>query len=157
LKVTDENSRIRIQDPDPNPDPNPDRDPLVKGMDPRIRIRIHPKMSWIRNTDAKYTFQKNDFQQYANYILQKNEKNKYLRSSLIIVSKVLITSFCIREWAIVGKKTPLSDLQSENIQYSAFYSMTTFLIVSNHNMKTTTFIVKVPCPLLMYSSISSSF
>jgi hypothetical protein len=43
LKVHDENSRIRIQDPDP--------DPLVRGMDPRIRIRIriHPKMSWIRN------------------------------------------------------------------------------------------------------------
>jgi hypothetical protein len=40
LKVTDENSRIRIQDPDP--------DPLVRGMDPRIRI--HPKMSWILNT-----------------------------------------------------------------------------------------------------------
>ncbi len=28
-------------------DENPD--PLVKGMDPRIRIRIHTKMSWIRN------------------------------------------------------------------------------------------------------------
>ncbi len=42
LKVNDENSRIRIQDPNP--------DPLVRGMDPRIRIRIHPKMSWIRNT-----------------------------------------------------------------------------------------------------------
>jgi hypothetical protein len=42
LKVNDENSRIRIQDPDPNPDP----DPL--GMGPRIRI--HTKMSWIRNT-----------------------------------------------------------------------------------------------------------
>jgi hypothetical protein len=40
--------RIRIQDPDPNPDPNPDPDPLVRGMDPRIRI--HPKMAWIRNT-----------------------------------------------------------------------------------------------------------
>jgi hypothetical protein len=38
LKVNDENSRIRIQDPDP----------LVRSMDPRIRI--HPKMSWIRNT-----------------------------------------------------------------------------------------------------------
>jgi hypothetical protein len=46
LKVNDENSRIRIQDPDPNPDP----DSLVRGMDLRIRIRIHPKMSWIRNT-----------------------------------------------------------------------------------------------------------
>jgi hypothetical protein len=38
LKVYDENSRIRIQDP------------LVRGMDPRIRIRIHTKMAWIRNT-----------------------------------------------------------------------------------------------------------
>jgi hypothetical protein len=37
-------SRIRIQDPDPNPDP------LVRDMDPRFRIQIHPKMSWIRNT-----------------------------------------------------------------------------------------------------------
>jgi hypothetical protein len=25
-------------------------DPLVRGMDPRIRIRIPTKMSWIRNT-----------------------------------------------------------------------------------------------------------
>ncbi len=40
LKVHDENSRVWIQDPDP--------DPLVRGMDPRIRI--HPKISWIRNT-----------------------------------------------------------------------------------------------------------
>jgi hypothetical protein len=39
---------IRILDPDPNPDP------LVRGMDPRIRIRIHPKMAWIRNTGSKY-------------------------------------------------------------------------------------------------------
>jgi hypothetical protein len=37
LKVNDENSRIRILDPNP--------DPLVRSMDPRIRIRIHPKMS----------------------------------------------------------------------------------------------------------------
>jgi hypothetical protein len=46
LKVNDKNSRIWIQEPDPDPDP----DPLVRGMDPRIRIRIHPKISWIRNT-----------------------------------------------------------------------------------------------------------
>jgi hypothetical protein len=44
LKVNDENRTIRIQDPDPDPDPNP----LVRSMDPRIRI--HPKMTWIRNT-----------------------------------------------------------------------------------------------------------
>jgi hypothetical protein len=33
-----------------DPDPNPDPDPLVRGMDPRIQIRIHTEMSWIRNT-----------------------------------------------------------------------------------------------------------
>jgi hypothetical protein len=35
----------------------PDSDPLVRGMDPRIqpRIRIHPKMSWIRNTGCHIT------------------------------------------------------------------------------------------------------
>ncbi len=44
MQVNDENRRIRIQDPDP--------DPLVRGMDSRIRIRIHPKMSWIRNTGS---------------------------------------------------------------------------------------------------------
>ncbi len=38
------NSRVRIQDPDP----------LVTGVDPRIRI--HPKMSWIRNTVFKYGY-----------------------------------------------------------------------------------------------------
>jgi len=53
LKVNDENSRIRIQGPDP--DPNPDADPLVISMYPRIRIRIHPKMSWIRNTGCDPT------------------------------------------------------------------------------------------------------
>jgi hypothetical protein len=39
LKVNDENSRIRI--------------PFVGGMDPRIRI--HTKMSWIRNTAWYYS------------------------------------------------------------------------------------------------------
>jgi hypothetical protein len=52
LKVNDEYSRIRIQDPNPDPDPNLNPDPLVRGMD--LRIRIHPKMSWIRNTGPKY-------------------------------------------------------------------------------------------------------
>jgi hypothetical protein len=45
LKVNDE----KWQDSDPNPD----LDPLVRGMDPRIRIRIHTKMSWVRNTGKK--------------------------------------------------------------------------------------------------------
>jgi hypothetical protein len=42
LRVNDESNRIRIQDPDP----------LVRGMDPRIQIRIHTKMSWIRSTGS---------------------------------------------------------------------------------------------------------
>jgi hypothetical protein len=37
-----------VADPDPNPDP------LVRGTDPRIRIQVHTKMSWIRNTDVHY-------------------------------------------------------------------------------------------------------
>jgi hypothetical protein len=36
-------SMTKIADPDPNPDP------LVRGMDPRIQIRIHAQVSWIRN------------------------------------------------------------------------------------------------------------
>jgi hypothetical protein len=48
--TNDKNRRIRIQDPDQDPR----LDPLVRGMDPQIRIRIHPKMSWIRNTDSQY-------------------------------------------------------------------------------------------------------
>jgi hypothetical protein len=42
-KIVGSGSRIRIQNQDP--------DPLVRGVDPRIRI--HPKMSWIRNTATK--------------------------------------------------------------------------------------------------------
>ncbi len=40
LKVNAENSRFRFQDPDPNPGLNtgPNPDPLIRGMDPRIRI-----------------------------------------------------------------------------------------------------------------------
>ncbi len=44
-------SRIRIQDPDPEPNP----DPLVRGMDPRIRIRIYSKISWIRIPEHCFT------------------------------------------------------------------------------------------------------
>ncbi len=36
-----------------DPDPHSDPGPFVRGMDPRIRIRIHTKMSWIRNTGWK--------------------------------------------------------------------------------------------------------
>ncbi len=46
---------LGLLDPDPDPlvrgmdpEPHPDQDPSVRGMDPRIRI--HAKMSWIRNT-----------------------------------------------------------------------------------------------------------
>ncbi len=46
LLVSWEGHWRKQQDPDPHPDP------LVRGMNPwiQIRIRIHPKMSWIRNT-----------------------------------------------------------------------------------------------------------
>jgi hypothetical protein len=44
LNVEDENSRIRIQDP------------LVRDMDRWTRIRIHTKMSWIRNTENLHFF-----------------------------------------------------------------------------------------------------
>ncbi len=60
LKLNDENIKIRIQYPDPNPDmdsdPDPDMDSLFRGLDPgiRIRIRIHRKMSWIRNIAHNY-------------------------------------------------------------------------------------------------------
>jgi hypothetical protein len=43
-----------------------DPDPLVRGMDPRIRIRIHPKMSWIRNT-AKNTEKKSEYLVQCTY------------------------------------------------------------------------------------------
>jgi hypothetical protein len=34
-------------------------------MDPRIQIRIHPKMSWIRNTDARDTVVQNMFGKWS--------------------------------------------------------------------------------------------
>ncbi len=40
-------------DPDPEPDSEPDQDPLVRGTDPGIRIRIRTKKSRISNTDRK--------------------------------------------------------------------------------------------------------
>jgi hypothetical protein len=46
-KIAGTGSRIRIRIQDPNPDPNP----LFRGME--TRIRIHPKMTWIRNTGYK--------------------------------------------------------------------------------------------------------
>jgi hypothetical protein len=43
--------RRKSQYPDPHPDSDPITypDPLVRGMDPQIRIRMHTKMSWICN------------------------------------------------------------------------------------------------------------
>ena len=47
--------RIRIHSRKPDPDPpfpqggSEDPDPLFPNVDPRIRIRIHVKMKWIRN------------------------------------------------------------------------------------------------------------
>jgi hypothetical protein len=75
LKVNDENSRIRIKDPDPNP--------LVRGMDPRIRI--HPKMSWIRNTalmDSYFTYNTGRYRYSVEHILG-------------IVHTILCLGFCL--------------------------------------------------------------
>ncbi len=58
LKVNEENGRIRIWDPDPNPDP------IVRGMDPLIRI--HPKISWIRNTAKRFTNTVTDLDEVVN-------------------------------------------------------------------------------------------
>jgi hypothetical protein len=51
MKIAGSGSRIRIRIPDPDPDP------LVTGMDPRIwiRIRIHPKISWITMSFAAFS------------------------------------------------------------------------------------------------------
>ncbi len=49
-------------------------------MDPRIRIRIHPKMSWIRNTDK----QENVDQVQADNVTKmsggRNNRNKYKKN-----------------------------------------------------------------------------
>jgi hypothetical protein len=49
-----------------------DLDPFSRGMDPRIGIRIHTKMSWIRNTAYKLTKKafillKNIFEVFLSY------------------------------------------------------------------------------------------
>jgi hypothetical protein len=48
VKVPSKSNTHLDRDPAPNPDP----DLSGRGMDPRIRIRIHNKMSWIRNTGS---------------------------------------------------------------------------------------------------------
>jgi hypothetical protein len=57
LGLPDPEPLVRGRDPDPDPfiimqnsKKNLDSYYFVRGMDPRIWIRIHTKMSWIRNT-----------------------------------------------------------------------------------------------------------
>jgi hypothetical protein len=66
-KIAGSGCRIRIQDPDPDPNP----DPLVRGMDPRIRI--HPKMSWIRNTDKNlvHRFQAATWEELSDQLMRR--------------------------------------------------------------------------------------
>jgi hypothetical protein len=45
-------SKTKMQDPDPHPHPFF----FVRGMDPRIRIRILTKMSWITNTAGNWSW-----------------------------------------------------------------------------------------------------
>jgi hypothetical protein len=46
-KVTSKNNLTSLRSLTKIAGPDPDQDPLVRGMDPRIRIRT--KISWIRN------------------------------------------------------------------------------------------------------------
>ncbi len=70
LKVTDENSRIRMRGSDP--------DPLVRGTDPRIRIQIRTK------TDPQHCFARGMFGRadgllrYVFKSIQNNEKRNIL-------------------------------------------------------------------------------
>jgi hypothetical protein len=89
LEVNDENSRIRIQDPDP----------LVRGMDPRIQIRIHTKMSWIRNT--------------TTYGIIINDENKNLFWQ---ISRQILRSRAILSFSTYGIK-----INDENKIYSGRY------------------------------------
>ena len=55
-------SRCGSEDPDPllrkGGSEDPDPDPLFLNVGPRIRIRIHVKMRWIRNADNIYCSEK---------------------------------------------------------------------------------------------------
>jgi hypothetical protein len=70
-------------------DPHPDPDPLlVRGMDPRIRI--HNKMSWIRNTGKnghKVLKVKKRFYDGAQILLEKvlSQKNKIKTFKLMYI------------------------------------------------------------------------
>jgi hypothetical protein len=83
LKVNDENIRIRIQDPDLDPDP------LVRGMD--LRIRIHTKMSWIRNTALSVSI----FLFYNTYILDNRSLRCTLMSCATLIYKQGLFVHCI--------------------------------------------------------------
>ena len=88
LKVNDENSRIRIQDPNP----------FVRSMDPRIRIRIHPKMSWIRNTGFLYPLLTRSHLWTAQILKHASQLcltySKKTGSTLPQICKILTKLFC---------------------------------------------------------------
>ena len=70
MKVNDENSGIRIQDPDP--------DPQVGVMDPRIRIRIHPQnvmdpQHWLAVSQIRIGFNTNP--ETAFYVTADSDPN----------------------------------------------------------------------------------
>ncbi len=79
--------------PDPDPlvrgmDPDTDQDPLVRGMDPRIRIRIHTKMSWIRNTAVNCTV----YSVPVQYISEAAKKGQVLLSFIFLVCNYAVFS-----------------------------------------------------------------
>ncbi len=58
-----------------------DPDPLVTGMDPQIRIRIHTKMSWICNTAIRPDTVRHTLKYQGTYI--------YIGIQIITVSNIL--------------------------------------------------------------------
>ncbi len=72
LKVNDEKKK----DLDPNPDP------LVRGMDLRIRIQIHTKMSLIRNTAYSTVFESH---KNVRKVLELNSADGFLNKTQIFM------------------------------------------------------------------------
>ncbi len=72
FKVNDENRRIRPPSPDP----------LVRGMDLRIRIQIHTKMLWIRNTAYGTVFESH---KNVRKVLELNSADGFLNKALIFM------------------------------------------------------------------------
>ncbi len=107
LKVSDENSRIRIQDPDP----------LVRGMvDPRIRI--HLKMSWIRNTDKKKCKERIDKQNQRKPGRQKKYNDRERQQSGENILEEAHAFSCHLNWLQRHPSPPRHQTRVNDLSYS---------------------------------------